>query len=420
MPSSLPPPRRPLTSTLPPELEEIDASWSEEEAPTFGSDPSERVTQIPSIPSDQFARRLMQQVKSDPPDLPGPTLVVTPPQMNPTEDDDVFERPTLLDPLEFMAPVPAFATPQGAPMHTAITPTAPRTEPKQPRTRGLSDLPPVLRFGAAAAPTAPQGPASLSASTFSRSPTAPPPRSITPTATPSIADRPTKSPSDPELDLEASLDRLTRNEPPMHPPSVANMRTQGLPGGGLAGAGLPGGRQPPPMHRGMSGGAFELDLDAPPRRSLEAAERNAREPVRTGLELAQRFSSIPPPSARPARDMLDRYAMGDFSGALSVAEKILESEPHHEEAVRCAQSCRDVLGDMYASRIGDMEQTLMVAMSPDQIRWLSLDHRAGFLLSMIDGISTVDELLDVCGMQRLDALRIICNLLDQRVVSLNH
>jgi hypothetical protein len=399
------------------------------------------VTQIPSIPSDQFARRLMQQVKSDPPDLPGPTLVVTPPQMNPIEDDDVFERPTLLDPLEFMAPVPAFATPQGAPKHTAITPTAPRTEPKQPRTRGLSDLPPVLRFGAAAAPTAPQAPASLSTSTFSRGPTAPPPQSITPAATPSIADRPTKSPSDPELDLEASLDRLTGHEPPpMRPPSVANMRAQGLPGGGLPGGGLPGGglpggglpggglpggglaggRQPPPVHRGMSGGAFELDLEAPPRRSLEAAERNAREPVRTGLELAQRFSSIPPPSARPARDMLDRYAMGDFSGALSVAEKILESEPHHEEAVRCAQSCRDVLGDMYASRIGDMEQTLMVAMSPDQIRWLSLDHRAGFLLSMIDGISTVDELLDVCGMQRLDALRIICNLLDQRVVSLNH
>jgi hypothetical protein len=163
---------------------------------------------------------------------------------------------------------------------------------------------------------------------------------------------------------------------------------------------------------------LELDLDAGPGRALERAERSALSPVRSGLELAQRFSSIPPPSSNPMRDMKDRYAMGDFSGALTVAEKILDQVPTHEEASRCAQSCRDVLGDMYASRIGDAGQSLVVVMSPDQIRWLSLDHRAGFLLSMIDGMSTIEELLDVCGMQRLDALRIICNLLDQRVVSL--
>ena len=73
---------------------------------------------------------------------------------------------------------------------------------------------------------------------------------------------------------------------------------------------------------------------------------------------------------------------------------------------------------MYASRIADMQRVPNIIMSPDQIRWLSLDHRAGFLLSMIDGISSVDDLLDVSGMQRLDALRIICTLLDQKVIAL--
>ena len=138
---------------------------------------------------------------------------------------------------------------------------------------------------------------------------------------------------------------------------------------------------------------LELDLDAGPGRALERAERSALSPVRSGLELAQRFSSIPPPSSNPMRDMKDRYAMGDFSGALTVAEKILDQVPTHEEASRYAQSCRDVLGDMYASRIGDAGQSLVVVLSPDQIRWLSLDHRAGFLLSMIDGMSTIEELL---------------------------
>ena len=116
--------------------------------------------------------------------------------------------------------------------------------------------------------------------------------------------------------------------------------------------------------------------------------------------------------------MRDRYAMGDFSGALEVADRILASNPDQEEAYRCAQSCRDVLTDMYASRIGGTHQRALVVMSPDQIRWLSLDHRAGFLLSTIDGISTVDELLDICGMPRLEALRILCTLLDQQAVVL--
>jgi hypothetical protein len=37
---------------------------------------------------------------------------------------------------------------------------------------------------------------------------------------------------------------------------------------------------------------------------------------------------------------------------------------------------------------------------------------------MIDGISSVDDLLDVSGMPRLDALRILCDLLDAKVISL--
>jgi hypothetical protein len=59
-----------------------------------------------------------------------------------------------------------------------------------------------------------------------------------------------------------------------------------------------------------------------------------------------------------------------------------------------------------------------VAVPSDQIRWLSLDHRAGFVLSLIDGSSTVEELLDISGMNRLDALRILYTLYDQRVVAL--
>lgn len=117
--------------------------------------------------------------------------------------------------------------------------------------------------------------------------------------------------------------------------------------------------------------------------------------------------------------MKDRFAMGDFSGALEVAEQILARTPHDLEARSLSEKCRDVLLDMYSSKISGLDRTPKIVMSPDQIRWLSLDHRAGFMLSMIDGISSVDDLLDVSGMQRLDALRILCTLLDQKVIALH-
>jgi hypothetical protein len=121
---------------------------------------------------------------------------------------------------------------------------------------------------------------------------------------------------------------------------------------------------------------------------------------------------------RALADMKHRYAMGDFSGALVLAEGILEKNPTHPEAPRYAQSCRDVLTQMYSARLGPLDQRVIVAVPSDQIRWLTLDHRAGFLLSLADGGITIDQILDISGMPRLDALRIMYQLLDQRVISL--
>lgn len=160
-----------------------------------------------------------------------------------------------------------------------------------------------------------------------------------------------------------------------------------------------------------------------------AAAEPARDPRDPSLELdlsemadggALPAPAPAPPGGRDAmiREMKDRYAMGDFTGALVVAEGMLEQNLDDLDAQRYAQSCRDVLTQMYTARLGALSQRVRVAVPGDQIRWLSLDHRAGFVLSLIDGSSTVEELLDISGMNRLDALRIIYTLFEQRVIAL--
>lgn len=124
----------------------------------------------------------------------------------------------------------------------------------------------------------------------------------------------------------------------------------------------------------------------------------------------------PPRAADPMSELRERYALGDFSGALTVAESLLEDDADNADVQRYAASCRDVLQQMYMARLGALDQIPVVAVPAEQLRWLTLDHRAGFLLSHVDGVSTLEEILDISGMPHLEAMRLIYELLQQKVI----
>lgn len=144
----------------------------------------------------------------------------------------------------------------------------------------------------------------------------------------------------------------------------------------------------------------------------------SRAPATTRSLTAKDSVLSEPPSSgiAPLEEMADRFALGDYSGALSVAEKLLEQNPEHAQAAACADNCRSVLKQMYLARIGSLDRVPIVSVGREQLRWLSIDHRAGFVLSHIDGISSVEMILDVSGMPVFDALRILHELVQQRII----
>jgi len=135
------------------------------------------------------------------------------------------------------------------------------------------------------------------------------------------------------------------------------------------------------------------------------------------------IGSQPPPEITertiedPIAEMRERFSLGDFTGALEMAELLLAEEPGNLEAAECGENCRTVLEGMFAARLGPLDRVPLVVVPRTQMRWLSIDHRAGFILSLVDGSSTVEQILDVCGMPRLDALRILHELVQQKVVA---
>ena len=116
---------------------------------------------------------------------------------------------------------------------------------------------------------------------------------------------------------------------------------------------------------------------------------------------------------RGAREML---GLNDFSGALELLGKILERKPGNSEAQQMYDSCEQNLTLMYESKIGAMDARPRIAIPPDEIIWLNLDPRAGFVLAQIDGEVSFEDLYAICGLKRLDTARILCQLLEEGVV----
>ena len=132
------------------------------------------------------------------------------------------------------------------------------------------------------------------------------------------------------------------------------------------------------------------------------------------LDLVTRSStSIVPVGPRSmVEEIAELYALGDFTGALRVAELVLGQDPEHEEARSYAERCREHLVRMYTSKLGSVRRVPVLAVAARDVRWLGLDHLAGFVLSQVDGSSSVEEILDVCTMDRLETLKTLVELVN--------
>lgn len=111
------------------------------------------------------------------------------------------------------------------------------------------------------------------------------------------------------------------------------------------------------------------------------------------------------------------FELGDFSGSLELVQKALEVDPAHPQALEYLERNQGTLVQMYESKVGSLDTRPRVVLRPDEIVWLNLDHRAGFVLAQIDGTITVDDLYALSGLSRLDTAKILAELVEQGVIA---
>lgn len=116
---------------------------------------------------------------------------------------------------------------------------------------------------------------------------------------------------------------------------------------------------------------------------------------------------------RGAKDLL---GLDDHSGAMDLILKAQELAPDDAEVQALKERSERTLEAMFESKLGKLTGTPRVKLKDDEIIWLNLDHRAGFVLAQIDGQVTFEDLFSVSGMSRLDTARILAQLIEEGVI----
>lgn len=127
-----------------------------------------------------------------------------------------------------------------------------------------------------------------------------------------------------------------------------------------------------------------------------------------------------PAVAQPHNPLVDGavelFGLNDFEGALDLVDKADGQGVLDRRLKRLREQCEGELLKLYETRLGDLQRTPRTKVGSGDLVWLNLDHRAGFLLSLIDGRVSFDEVFSLSGMSRLETARVLSQLVREAVI----
>jgi len=176
--------------------------------------------------------------------------------------------------------------------------------------------------------------------------------------------------------------------------------------------------------------AVDLDVNATPRTLFdEILADSAPKPAAAKSAPLPKVQPAAPTieEAPPATGVADEcellmtaarelFELVDFSGSLELVEKVLKIKPDHEGALAYLARNSETLSKMYESKIGDLRRQPKQLVPPDEVIWINMHHRAGFILAQVDGMLSYEDLLAVSGMPRFDTVRILANLVQNGII----
>ncbi|MEQ1748391.1 MAG: hypothetical protein ABL974_03145, partial [Prosthecobacter sp.] len=104
------------------------------------------------------------------------------------------------------------------------------------------------------------------------------------------------------------------------------------------------------------------------------------------------------------------WSRTELDRSVAAIELALSEDPSSALAQKLIHRNRDTMQTVFQSFLGDLQRTPMLARPLHELAKAPISPRAAFLLSRVDGTLSLDEILDVSGMPRLEAYRYLCQL----------
>ncbi|OJT19917.1 hypothetical protein BO221_32445 [Archangium sp. Cb G35] len=156
-----------------------------------------------------------------------------------------------------------------------------------------------------------------------------------------------------------------------------------------------------------------------------AAKAVTPSPVAARPVAAPARTPAPVPQAAPRQELPtllqgveDLLALGDVTSAMELLRKAEQLAPGDARLASARERCVRQFQVSLEAKLGDLKRVPTLKLRMAELMKLSLDPRAGFLLSRIDGSLSFEALFSVSGMSRLDTLRVLARLLDQDIIAI--
>ncbi|MBK8480129.1 MAG: hypothetical protein IPL40_02970 [Proteobacteria bacterium] len=126
---------------------------------------------------------------------------------------------------------------------------------------------------------------------------------------------------------------------------------------------------------------------------------------------------VAPDAASPVEVARAHVAAGELEAALPILEGIAAQGAGDAASAELLARCRQELVRQYERVLVDLHAVPALQVPPQQVLWQKLDHRAGFILSRVDGVLSYEDILDISGMSHFEACRILAQLVVQGVIA---
>jgi hypothetical protein len=100
----------------------------------------------------------------------------------------------------------------------------------------------------------------------------------------------------------------------------------------------------------------------------------------------------------------------ELERSVAAVDLALSEAPNSALGQKLIQRNRDAILNAFQNFLGDLQRTPALARPLHELASAPISPRAAFLLSRVDGTLSLDEILDVSGMPRLEAYRYLCQL----------